>query len=139
MGRVANPTHFVVFIFVIAVIALIDSGSLPHSIRAICDFPNGNKVEHFILFGLLEFFITRAFLSSIPSRRFDTVSERRTVSATARGWVTLLIDLILALFIGLEEFSQKFFANRTFDLIDLFASYAGLFVGGWMANKTKRP
>jgi len=133
LGRVGNPTHFVVFIFVIAVIALVDGGSLPHSIRAICDFPNGNKVDHFVLFCLLDFFITRAFLSSIPSRRFGKLS------ATPRGWGTLSIVLILALFIGLEEFSQKFFANRTFDLIDLFASYAGLFVGGWVANKTKRP
>ncbi len=113
------------FIFIIAVIVLADNGSLPRSIRAVYDFPNGDKLGHFILFGLLDFFLVRAFLSSHPSR--------------PRGWVTLSIGLILALLIALEEFSQKFFANRTFDLIDLFASFLGVVVGGWAAYKTKRP
>jgi polysaccharide biosynthesis protein VpsQ len=99
------------FIFCIAVIFLADSGDLPRSVRAIYDFPNGDKLGHFILFGLLTFFITRAFLSSFPSK--------------PRSWVTLSIGLILALLIGLEEFSQKLFSTRSFDLIDLLASYAG--------------
>ena len=111
-------------VFIIAVVVLADTGSLPHSIRAIYDFQYGDKLGHFILFGLLDFFLTRAFLSSRLSK--------------SRGWVTLSIGLILALLIALEEFSQKFFANRTFDLIDLFASFAGLLVGGWVAYKTKR-
>ena len=111
-------------VFIIAVVVLADTGSLPHSIRAIYDFPNGDKLGHFILFGLLDFFLTRPFLSSRLSK--------------SRGWVTLSIGLILALLIALEEFSQKFFANRTFDLIDLFASFAGLLVGGWMALRLKK-
>lgn len=111
-------------IFIIAVVVLADTGNLPHSIRVIYDFPNGDKLGHFILFGLLDFFLTRAFLYSFLSR--------------PRGWVTLSIGLILALFIGLEEFSQKFFANRTFDLIDLFASYLGVVVGGWAALRLKK-
>ena len=121
------------FIFTIAVVVLADTGNLPHSIRAIYDFPNGDKLGHFILFGLLNLFITRAFLSSFLSRRFDKLS------ATPRGWATLSIGLILALLIALEEFSQKYFSMRTFDLIDLFASYLGVVVGGWVAYKTKRP
>ena len=111
-------------VFIIAVVVLADTGSLLHFIRAIYDFPNGDKLGHFILFGLLDFFLTRAFLSSLPSR--------------PRGWVTLSIGLTLALFIALEEFSQKFFAKRTFDLIDLFASYAGVVVGGWVALRLKK-
>jgi VanZ family protein len=46
--------------------------------------------------------------------------------------------LILALLIGAEEYSQKFFEKRTFDLIDLTASYVGLMVGGWVALKIKK-
>jgi len=102
----------VFFVFVIAVIVLADHGSLPHSIRALYDFPNGDKVGHFILFGVLTFFLTRAFLSSFPSK--------------PRGWVALSIGLILALFIALEEWSQQLFPTRTFDLLDLLASYVGI-------------
>lgn len=113
------------FVFIIAVIVLVDNGSLPRSIRTIYDFPNGDKLGHFILFGLLNFFVTYAFLPSNLSR--------------SRGWVTLSVGLTLALFIALEEWSQQFFSTRTFDLIDLFASYLGVVVGGWTALKIKRP
>ena len=112
-------------IFIISVIVLADNGSLPHSIRAIYDFPNGDKLGHFILFGLLNFFITRAYLTSFPSK--------------PRTWAVLSIDLILAVFIGFEEWSQKFFPNRTSDIVDLLASYAGLVTFGFLAMLWKRP
>ncbi len=113
------------FIFIIAVIVLVDSGNLPHFIRAIYDFPNGDKLGHFILFGLLNFFVTRAFLASFPSK--------------PRGWVTLSIGLVLALCIAFEEWSQQFFSTRTFDLLDLLASYAGIAVFGLLAVGWKNP
>jgi len=116
---------FLFFIFIIAVIILADMGRLPLSITAIYDFPYGDKLGHFILFGLLNYFVTRAFLSSYPSK--------------PRAWVTLSVGLILALLIALEEFSQKFFAERTFELIDLLASIVGVLVGGWAAYKTNVP
>jgi polysaccharide biosynthesis protein VpsQ len=56
------------FIFIIIVIVLADNGSLPHSIHTIYDIPHGDKLGHFILFGLLNFFVTRAFPSSFPSK-----------------------------------------------------------------------
>ena len=111
--------------FIIGLIVLADADLLPDFINAIYDFPNGDKVGHFILYGLLNFFITRAFLSSLPSRR--------------GSWVTLSVGLILALFVALEEFSQKYFASRTFSLLDLTASFLGIIVGGWVANKTSIP
>jgi VanZ family protein len=114
----------VFFVFIIAVIVLANNGSLPRSILALYDFPNGDKAGHFILFGLLNFFLTRAFLSSFPSN--------------PRGWVTLSIGLILALLIAVEEWSQQFFSIRTFDLLDLLASCTGVIVGGWAAYKIKR-
>ena len=112
-------------IFIISVIVLADNGSLPHSIRAIYDFPNGDKLGHFILFGLLNFFITRAYLTSFPSKPLT--------------WALLSIDLILAVFIGFEEWSQKFFPNRTSDIVDLLASYAGLVTFGFLAVLWKGP
>ncbi len=111
--------------FIIGLIVLADADLLPDFINAIYDFPNGDKVGHFILYGLLNFFITRAFLSSLPTRR--------------GGWVTLSVGLILALFVALEEFSQKYFASRTFSLLDLTASLLGIVIGGWVAYKTNVP
>jgi VanZ family protein len=113
------------FVFIVAVVVLADNGSLPHSIRALYDFPNGDKVGHFILFGLLDFFLTRAFLSSLPSR--------------PRGWVALSVGLILAFCIALEEWSQQFFSTRTLDVVDLLASFAGLVIFGFLAVSWKNP
>ena len=116
---------FLFFLFITAVVILADTGNLPHSVRAIYDFPNGDKLGYFILFGLLDFFITRAILSSFSSR--------------SRIRVTLSVGLTLAFLIALEEWSQQFFSMRTFDLIDLLASFLGVAVGGWTAYKIKRP
>ncbi|MBI5353714.1 MAG: VanZ family protein [Chloroflexi bacterium] len=111
--------------FIVGVVILADTHHLPSFVTALYDFPNGDKVGHFILLGLLNFFITRAFLSALHGR--------------PRGWVTLSIGLILAFLITLEEFSQKYFSARTFDLFDLLASFLGVLLGGWLANKTNIP
>jgi VanZ family protein len=111
--------------FIIGLVILADTDLLPAYVHAFYDFPNGDKLGHFILFGLLTFFITRAFLSALPAR--------------PRGWVTLSVGLTLAFVVALEEFSQKFFVTRTFSYLDLLASFLGLFVGGWTAFKTNVP
>ncbi len=110
-------------IFIILVIILADRGQLG-PVYFIYDFPYGDKAGHFILYGLLNFFLTFALIR--PLQSFD------------RKLVALSIGLILAVLIGAEEYSQKFFSNRTFDLIDLMASYIGLVVGGWVALKQAR-
>ncbi len=120
-----KKTAVLFLIFIIVIVILADVGSLPRFIHVLYDFPNGDKLGHLILYGLLNFFLTRAFLSSLPSR--------------PRGWVTLSIGLILAFFIALEEYSQKYFASRTFSYLDLLASFLGVIVGGWAAIKIKRP
>lgn len=111
-------------IFILVIIILADQGSIPDFIKVIYDFPNGDKLGHFILFGLLNFFITLAVLRALPLQRPKRVA--------------LSIGLILVLLIGVEEYSQKLFEKRTFDLIDLSASYIGLIVGGWVALKIKK-
>ena len=109
--------------FIMYVIVLADRNAIPPFIRALYDFPYGDKVGHFILFGLLNFFLTLTFLRALPNR----TSSR----------VALSVGLILAAAITAEEFSQQYFSARTFDLIDLSASYLGLLIGGWMALKKK--
>ena len=115
----------VFLVFIVTVIILADHGSIPPFIRSIYDFQYGDKLGHFILYGLLTFFTTRTFLTALPSK--------------PRGWVTLSVGLTLALGIALEEWSQQFFSARTFDLVDLLASCLGVIVGGWAASKIQRP
>ena len=111
-------------LFIIGVIILADQNAIPPFIRALYDFPNGDKLGHFILFGLLNLILTLTFLRALPNQ-----TPRR---------VALSVGLILAIAIAAEEFSQQFFSARTFDLIDLTASYIGLIVGGWAAWKFRK-
>jgi VanZ family protein len=110
-------------LFILAVIILADCDAIPPAIRALYDFPYGDKVGHILLYGLLNFFLARAFLSRFPLRP---------------GRVALSVGLILALIVAAEEFSQQYFSARTFDLLDLTASYVGLVIGGWMALRFKK-
>jgi hypothetical protein len=46
-------------------------------------------------------------------------------------------SLILAIFVGLEELSQRWFPARTSDLFDLLASYLGIASFAFLALKIK--
>lgn len=89
-------------IFIITIVVLADLDKLG-PLHRIYDFPYGDKAGHVIFFGLLNYFITRACLSSPRV-------QNRTKFALAVG-------LVLALFIAAEEWSQKYFSARTFDLL----------------------
>ncbi len=107
------------FVFIIAVITLANLNQIPRLVKNIYDFPYGDKAGHFLLFGLLNFFAALSLIRALPKR-----DPKR---------VAVLTSLVLAFFIGAEEFSQKYFSSRTFDLLDLTASYIGLIVGGRLA------
>lgn len=110
-------------IFILIVIVLANLDAFPPFIRKLYDFPNGDKLGHLILFGLLNFFLTSAFLARLPFNR---------------GRVALSVGFILALVVTAEEFSQQYFSARTFDLVDLTASLFGLFIGGCAALRLKK-
>lgn len=80
--------------------------------------PGGDKLGHFILFGLL------AFLVNLVLR------------ATAVRWGRLTIlkgsGLVMMIVIA-EEVSQLFFVSRSFELLDLAADLAGIWVFGQLA------
>lgn len=109
-------------VFIVIVIALADANLLGF-LRRLYDFPNGDKMGHLVLFGILSFLVNRTAL------RLPRLKNRaRTVTAAT---------LLLALLIGLEEWSQRWFPNRTSDWVDLACSYLGVALGAWIAFKSR--
>ena len=105
------------------IIILADMGALPRFLQVWNDFPYGDKAGHFILFGLLTLFIDLTLFRSFRSQ--------------SPKLVAVISGLILAVLIGLEEFSQQYFANRTSSLTDLMASYLGVLFFSWLALRTR--
>lgn len=110
-------------LFIIWIIVLADQGNLG-ILKAVNQIPYGDKAGHFILYGILTLLLDLTLMRSLPIR-----SPKRVVMS---------IGLILALLIGLEEFSQQYFPSRTFDLIDLTFSYLGVIFFSWFALKIKK-
>ena len=106
--------------FLLAVIILADIGQLGF-LGIVYSCPFGDKAGHFILLGILAFLVV---LTTLRSRRF---LDPRLVAVS--------VTLFLAMLAAAEEYSQKFFALRTFSLLDLFFSWAGLVLGAWLAWK----
>src|SRR4030095_3965187 len=109
-------------LFIILIIVLADLGKLG-ILQIVNRIPLGDKAGHFILYGILTLLINLTLFRSVP--------------AQGRGRIAVISGLILALLIGLEEFSQRNFANRTFSLGDLTASYLGVIFFSWIALRTK--
>lgn len=109
-------------LFILLIIILADTGKLG-ILSHIYRIPYADKVGHFILYGILSLLINLTLFRSLPSQ-----SRRR---------VAVVCGLILALLIGLEEFSQQHFANRTFSLMDLGASYLGVIAFSWLALRSR--
>jgi polysaccharide biosynthesis protein VpsQ len=82
------------------VIVLADLGMLG-ILGVLNRIPYGDKVGHFLLYGVLTLLIDLALIRSRPDLRPSLIA--------------LWVALVLALLIGLEEYSQQFFAKRSFD------------------------
>ena len=96
-------------IFIIIVIILADTRHLGF-IYGLYDFPFGDKVGHFILFGLLSLFI------NLSIKSHDIVKTLLHLYPNMKKpWTVIKTSLILALFVGVEEFSQRWFPSRTSD------------------------
>jgi VanZ family protein len=107
-------------LFIIGVIVFADLGMLD-IIGFVNRIPYGDKAGHFILYGILTLLIDLALVHSVP--------------APGRRLLVFRVALILAILIGLEEFSQLYFPNRTFDLVDLTFSYLGVLFFSWVSIK----
>ena len=110
-------------LFIVLIIVLADNGRLG-ILKVVNQIPYGDKAGHFILYGILTLLIDLTLFRSFPFQ-----SPRR---------VTVISGLMLALLIGIEEFSQQFFASRTVSFQDLFAGYLGVIFFSWLALKRNK-
>ena len=108
---------FLILILVIIVAA--DRGMIPSFIRAIYNFPNGDRVGHFALYGILAFLLASAFPRPAQLGRLSAP----------------IVILVLLAFAALEEYSQQFFSTRTSDLVDLTCSFLGILSGAFLAAR----
>ncbi|MBN2161657.1 MAG: VanZ family protein [Pontiellaceae bacterium] len=107
-------------VFIIALIVLADRGMLPGWMTGCAEFPYGDNVGHFILFGGLSMVCTVA-------TRFKQMHFFRPL---------FLGCAVTLVFVTAEEFSQRLLPTRTFSLSDLFADYAGIaFLGQFLCSK----
>lgn len=102
---------FVLFIFFITVAA--DAGQMPGVLKAMYNFPNGDRVGHVLLYGILTFLLTSAYPKCVKY-------GRRSIP---------FFSIAVLIFATVEECSQSLFVSRTFDLIDLSCSCIGVLVG----------
>jgi len=111
-------------LLIILIVVLADMGALPHFLQVWKDLPYGDKVGHFILYGILTLLVDLALFRSLPNQRPKQVA--------------VISGLILAILIGLEEFSQQFFVHRTYSLQDLAAGYLGVILFSWLALRIRK-
>lgn len=111
----------VIYIFILTgIIILADLRGTQYLLDFVGKFPFGDKIGHFVLTGTLSFLIN----STLKARRIKI------------GTVNFpLGDLIVAAIVTLEECSQIFVRGRSFDLVDLAADYAGIFIFGEIARR----
>ena len=109
--------------FLFSLIWLADSGHgqwLYHLARLV---PGEDKTGHFVLFGLLSLLLNVVLQSS---------SLRLGRLVLSKG------SLVVSVFAIAEEISQLFFRSRTFDLMDLGAGLAGIWIFGRLASRYTR-
>lgn len=82
--------------------------------RLVKSIPYGDKVGHTLLLGTLTFLVNWA----MQARTF-----------IFQKFQILTGSCIIFLVITIEEFSQNWLDNRSFDLVDLGGNYLGIFLG----------
>jgi len=116
-------TTFAFALFIIAIIVSADTETLPFLVRWLFDVPGADKLGHFILYGILAFLVNKSALTLFPKQ-----NPKRLI---------LTVSLLLALLVGLEEWSQALFPARTMSLSDLLASYVGVALFALLAYRTR--
>lgn len=114
----------VIYLLIVAGIILVaDTKSTSYVLGFVGDIPYGDKIGHFVLFGVLAFLVNFTFgMRNFYFGRF--------------GY--LVSSLIVMIGITIEEFTQIFMRGRTFSWLDLFCGYAGIVVFGELARVVYR-
>ena len=99
------------FCFILWVIYLANTGQNSVFFQFVASIPYGDKLGHFCLFGLLTLATNLAF----RFKAFQFYSIK-----------LFLGTILVSSFVIIEEFSQYFIPNRSFDLIDLSADFVGI-------------
>lgn len=118
---------FATILFTLLIVAIVfaaNTGQIPRWLKPLYDFPGGDQVGHFILFGILNFLLIKSALLLLPNR-----NPIRLV---------LTISLILSILVGLEEWSQSLIPARTMSMGDLIVSYLGVGLFAILAYRTRK-
>lgn len=108
-------------LFILLIIIGANNGSLSSYLRGIYDFPGGDKVGHFVLYGIMAFLLAWAYPRQLQLGRISMP----------------LAVLALLVFAALEEYSQRFFVSRSSDIVDFAFSFLGIVTGAWLATRKK--
>ena len=119
MNTLFRAVLFVFASFIIWIIYQKGTGADVAIIKVIEGVPNGDKLGHFILFGVLT-------LLSILASRFHRLKVYNKANIYSASLVILVI-------LTLEEFSQLFLDTRTFEWLDMSANTAGIVVFSLLA------
>lgn len=113
-----------IYLLIVAgIIVVADIKSTSYLLSFVGNIPYGDKIGHFVLFGVLAFLVNFTFgMRSFSFGRFEY----------------LLGSLIVMIVITAEEFTQIFMRGRTFSWLDLLCGYAGILVFGEMARVVYR-
>ena len=103
---------------ILVIVLLADTRHLGF-LHVVYDIPFGDKVGHFVLFGLFSLLVNLAAFEARPDR------DKMRLS--------IVVSVLLALPIGLEELSQRWIPSSTFSWLDLACSYLGVAVFAWTA------
>jgi hypothetical protein len=110
-------------LFLAWVILMADSGGASWLFNFVRLIPAGDKAGHFVLYGILSFLVNHLY--ACATLQFGPLTVKR-------GSLMVMIPVTI------EEFTQLFFARRTFDLVDLVAGAFGIWFFGLVAARFLR-
>lgn len=106
-------------LFLSCLVWLADSGQGRWLFGVAESIPGGDKIGHFVLFGILALLVNLVMGATVI----------RCGKFTVLKGSTIVMVVVIA-----EEVSQLFFVSRSFELLDLTADLAGIWIFGQLAR-----